>query len=328
METTNRSSAVSNHCAFFMSLPSVECPYLCAVNIFYAILAIVVCGYLLLYWLVPKATILYELLRLPFYLYRSVSSRQNNVRVYKYRFGPHRRQYLLLYLPKDKAPSQSQVILYHHGGGWQTGSPELFQINAEFFVKRGYAVVMPSYRRIPFFNYRHIRADLNLGLQKALEALATHGLGDRKIILAGMSAGGNLIGLLYFDRKELSKMGLSQALFAGIAFFGAPLDLSTMKPSPVLYAYAGARSKQPFKQASPIEHCQGDEAIPMLCIQGTHDGMVPLRAAKSFVQNFSAEVLTFHIIPGATHLDVGRWSFEDGAVRKYLVEWLAQKFES
>ncbi len=246
----------------------------------------------------------------------------------KHRFGSHRRQYFLFFQPKNRKTDKKNVIVYYHGGGWRSGSPELLRSNAQLFINLGYCVFMPSYRRAPFNGYAEIRADISLSLKKSVEVMNNHGLQDKKIILGGMSAGGNLVALILYDRNELEKLGFSQELFSGLMLFGAPLDLATMKDSVVLRDFAGRRDQPTFKQASPIQHLQEDENIPVFCVHGTHDGLVPYSSALSFSEKLNKindETLTFITATKATHLETATWAFEDNPIRKTMIDWLKQR---
>ena len=288
------------------------------------VLLLIVGSYLLLYWFVPKGRLIHELLRLPQYQYFAQTRPRDNMDIEKHFFGSHRRQYLLHCTPKNGA-TQNKVVIYYHGGGWSLGTPEMFRINAQFFVNQGYEVFMPSYRRIPQYRYPAIRSDLSSALKKIKEIMETRGIGDQKIILGGMSAGGNLVALMCYDRSALATLGYSQDMFAGLLLCGAPLNLNQMSPSPVLWAYAGSQSSPTFQQANPIEHLSSEESIPVLCLHGKKDGLVQYPSAASFIkkiktiQSNNVEMIT---IKEGTHLDVGSWNFHDNELRRQLTAWL------
>ena len=286
--------------------------------------------YFILFWTIPRKTILFELLRIPIFLFRSITAERKNMIVEKHRFGKHRRQYVLFSQPLNQKTSKKNVIVYYHGGGWRSGSPELLQSNAQFLVNMGYYVFMPSYRRSPFNGFTEIREDISMSLIKTIEIMKNHGLEDKKIILGGMSAGGNLVALKLYDRKELTKIGLSQNIFGGLMLFGAPLDLETMKDSFVLRDFAGSRDSKTFQLANPVRHLQKDENTPVLCVHGTHDGLVPYSSSLSFnnkLSEINKEILTFVTVKKASHLEIATWAIEDNHIRKVMVEWLQQREE-
>lgn len=280
--------------------------------------------YLLLFGLIPKGNLIHEGLRLPIYQYHAQTTPRDHMIVRKLRFGKHRRQYFLHCQPKNGA-TKNQVVIYYHGGGWSLGSPEMFRVNAQFFVNQGYEVFMPSYRRIPFYRYPAIREDLSNTLQEIVKIIHSDGKKNRRIILGGMSAGGNLAGLMLYDRKELTRLGLTPDLFSGILFCGAPLDLSKMQSSPILWSYAGKKGSKMFRQASPIEHLSKDEKTPILCIHGKKDGLVDYQSAASYIDKMNQQnssILNTIILPEGTHLDTGSWNFHDNELRQQLIAWL------
>ncbi|MEM8908205.1 MAG: alpha/beta hydrolase, partial [Bacteroidota bacterium] len=243
--------------------------------LFFQILALLGLIYGLLLWLVPKATNLHEILRLPLYQYRVQKVSTRHMQVRRHSFGAHRRQYLLHCRPFPDQALQRNVIIYYHGGGWAFGSPELFQANAQFFVHLGFEVFLPSYRHLPGSHYPEMSIDSSLALQKVMELLPNPQFEHRQIILSGMSAGGHLSALLFHDRQRLQALGLEpQQLFAGLLLFAAPLDLRAMRDSLILRSLAGKRDRPLFRAANPIEYLDRADSLPILCVHGNRDGLV------------------------------------------------------
>lgn len=121
----------------------------------------------------------------------------------KYSFGKSKRQYVL-YCPADKnVKERDYVILYYHGGGWQFGSPDAFLPAAQVMSDWGFPIVMASHRRLPFHGYKSMREDISLALEKTWEIMQEKGLTNKKIIIGGMSSGGNLAALLFLTRRFL-----------------------------------------------------------------------------------------------------------------------------
>ena len=146
-----------------------------SMTIFFIILIIV-----LSYQLLPKGNLLHEGLHLlPWWLkmWRIPSNRQKRTKI---SYGKHRRQYFLLFEPQNGIITQDKIILYIHGGGWQFGSPDAFAVHGQFLTNQGYAVIMPSHRRLPFFDYHDLREDLDLILKKSFRSPATARLECKK----------------------------------------------------------------------------------------------------------------------------------------------------
>jgi len=90
----------------------------------------------------------------------------------------------------DLAHNPTYVILYAHGGGYTCGGLAYARIlAAKLAVSTGFSVVSFEYRLAPENKYP---AALEDGM-KVWEHLMTFGYGARQILLAGDSAGGNLV---------------------------------------------------------------------------------------------------------------------------------------
>ncbi len=275
-----------------------------------------------MYLLIPKGTNLHEIIRLPKYNYNAKTAKRNDMLMEKYSFGSHYRQYLVLFLPKHREVTQKEVILYFHGGGWTFGNPMMFRCNAQFFVDLGYVVVMPTYRRLPFYRAPDMHKDTILALKKTMTILKSKGLGDKKIIIAGLSSGAHLAALLAFNHTNHLDFDFPKERLAGVMLFGAPLDLSKMAMTPVLWRLAGNHNRDLFQKSNPVIFLTKSESTPVLLIHGTKDGLVNYKSALSFAEKYRAKLLTFHTIENGTHLDAGNWIFEEGKVRNVVLKWL------
>jgi len=279
----------------------------------------------LLHRFVPKGTPYFEILDLPHFWWQVAQVSVQEMLETRYRYGSHSRQYVLVFQAKQQTVNRQKIIIYFHGGGWRFGKPEQFRANAQLLVNQGYTVIMPSYRRIPRFNYWHIREDLTAILHQIKRIQHEQEMMHYDLLLGGLSAGGNLAALLYYDQLELQKAGFSPQQFVGLFFLGAPLDLHQMRDSLVLRAFAGRPEHDRFDRANPINYLATAEHLPVLCIHSNKDGLVEYECALSFVKKMNQLQpgrVQFHTLSGATHLDTARWSYKDGQVRRLLLEWL------
>ncbi len=273
---------------------------------------------------IPKKTLLHEFANLPAY-WSEMKVDHDTMTETRYTFGKHWRQYLLLLEPKNPIAKKKHVILYHHGGGWHMGRPERFRAHAQFFTDQGYSVFMGSYRRPPRYRYTAIREDLSLGLLKTLEVMKEKEMDSKKLILGGMSAGANVSSSIIFNTKELEQVGLDDSIFGGLILCSGPLNLDKMPNSIVLSNYAGKRKSTSFHEANPYNFIKQIDGLNVFCVHGTHDAMVPLEAAQSFVEKIQTKTnipVQFKVLEEGTHLDGGKWHLEGNNVAHTLTNWL------
>lgn len=290
---------------------------------FYLSLLVVLVYWLLL--LLPKGNLLQEIGQLPIYLWKVRGVPLKGLTVNKYKFGSHSRQYFLLYQSEISKAADKPIIIYYHGGGWTFGSPEQFAANAKFFTDLGFDVIMPSFRRLPFYRSQAIAEDRLLALSKINALCKEKNWDSRKFILGGLSAGANVVALLCYDLQGLQKINFDRNRFVGLMLCGAPLDLSGMVQTPLLYCYAGKTNSESYLKVSPVSYLRSADAIPVLIIHGTKDGMVSYKNVARFVQRckeLKMNNLTVNIINKGTHLDAGRWVFENNETAKTIQQWL------
>lgn len=269
--------------------------------------------------------VLREVQYLPRHAYKVIQGRLKNG-VYphqKHAFGQHLKQYLCWFEPKEV--TKKHLLIFYHGGGWTFGKPEVFSDRAKLFAEAGYQVVMPAHRKLPFNGYQEIREDLILTLKKVYEIMQTKGILDKKIILGGMSSGGNLAALLFLDHSLLENTGFTPAHFVSAFLCAAPLSLADMTDSFLLTNYAGKRGMLNFKNASPINFLPTSFSKRLLVVHGTADGLVNYRGAANFVKQLnkvSRIPIVFYTIPKGSHLRAVSWAYEDNAVRQKILSWL------
>jgi alpha-beta hydrolase superfamily lysophospholipase len=206
----------------------------------------------------------------------------------KHVFGPHSRQYLMFWMPPEGVPEHHSVVIFYHGGGWRLGWPDQFPTIADWFLRRGFPVIMPAYRLCPQFSYPEMREDLNLALQKSIDLIHAKGLSSRKLLAAGMSAGATLAAHLAFNRNELADICMTSNHFSGFLSFGGPLDLNQLPDVKQLRNFAGGPSgSDAFKAANPITWLTPYEHLPVLLLHGTDDAIVPFSSSESFYEKYS-----------------------------------------
>lgn len=269
-----------------------------------------------------KRYLIIEFLSFPFFWRNALSTKKGKLKIIKQSYGPHPRQYVLLCLPPDEITVQKTAVIYFHGGGWWLGKPEQFLKHAQAFCLMGHPVIIPSYRRIPRYSFRHIRQDLLMIIQGTNALLKAH-TACQSLIVGGMSAGAHLATQMIFEQETLTQA--PQPRIKGLYLFGAPLELRAMTPSLVVRALAGSTRSQAFKIANPIDRLPFQSEFPILIIQGSTDGMVPANAAQLFADKLQASNrngLSYHLLTRTNHLEVASWIFKANETRQIFFNWL------
>jgi acetyl esterase/lipase len=139
-------------------------------------------------------------------------------------YGDGPRQTLDVYAvenPKADAP----VLVFIHGGSWDSGKKGIYKFLAEGFTKSGYDVVVPNYRLWPDAKFPNFLNDN----AKAV-AFAADRYPDRKIVLMGHSAGGYNVLMLGLDDQYLSAAGVDRCeRISGVVGLAAPVGIVPLK---------------------------------------------------------------------------------------------------
>lgn len=252
-----------------------------------------------------------------------------------------------LYLPADKTPKP--VVIYIHGGGFETGSKQMPKTPAGDWpmvtlASRGYVVVGVAYRMSGEAKFPVAVQDVKAAI-RFLRAHATeYNLDPKRIGVWGESAGGYLTALVATScgAKEFEGVGgnanQSSCVQAAVDWFG-PIDFTLYQKG----ASAGAA-----KDASPsaitkflgCDLSQCDAAIlrssnpinfiskttpPILIMQGAIDKLVPPQQSQAFYDSLKAKGAIAKLIlePGAGH----GWEGASAAQSKEIYETAYRFFD-
>jgi acetyl esterase/lipase len=186
---------------------------------------------------------------------------------------------------------------------------------------------MPSHRRIPFFDFRHIRRDIQATMHLVAGLMEEHGLARKKVILGGTSSGGHLAALLALDPGILKEDGIPGAGLAGLFLMGAAINFGGMWRSPPLWMLAGRRKGPLYRQANPMFHLTESFRLPTLVIHGTKDGLVEFESVQAFVlklDSMKQASVVFVTLPGGIHTDAASWGFPGHPANKAFFKWLQE----
>lgn len=194
-------------------------------------------------------------------------------------------QYFLHYAAPS--PKNDTLVLYLHGGGWNSGSPSDFHFIGQKIALEGYDCILPGYRKVPDYHYHEIAEDVFRGFSEIKQYLYSQNLAYSNIIVMGSSAGAHLGALLCFDRERQKKYGIDPCQFGGLISLAGPLcfDLpQTGALNKLLKDFFSSRERSVWKEGEPISKLERGQRTRVLIVQSRHDGVVGFEQAERFCE--------------------------------------------
>jgi acetyl esterase/lipase len=210
-----------------------------------------------------------------------------------------------IYYP-DPAPEPWPVVMYVHGGAWQTGDKNEgagFQDVADL-QKNGFMVVSINYRLAPKFKFPAQIQDVKCAVRYLRAHAGQYNLNPNKIGAWGGSAGGHLVSLLGTANPQKDwEIGeypeQSSQVQAVVDMFG-PADLTIPFPGAeqqlqkdVFNVY---KPDDPIlKTASPINYVSANDP-PFLILHGDKDDLVPLQQSQVLYEKLKSAGVSVELV--------------------------------
>ena len=230
----------------------------------------------------------------------------------------HERQKLDLFVP-EKAKAALPLIIWVHGGGWQSGSKDQCLPLRQGFTGRGYAIASIGYRLSGDAIFPAQIEDCKAAIRWLRVHAKEYNLDSEHFGVWGSSAGGHLVALLGTSGgvKEFevgANLEISSRVQAVCDFYG-PTDLLQFvatphyqghgKPdSPESKLLGGTVAEVPDKaaRANPITYVS-KETPPFLIVHGSQDPTVPPQQSELLLAALQKAGVAsqHHVIPGAKH---------------------------
>ncbi len=177
-------------------------------------------------------------------------------------YGDHERHRLDIYEPAEI----TEIIVFVHGGGWETGSKEMHRFIGRSWARNDFIVVLPNYRLVPEAHYPD-------QVQDVVRALAwlqrNYEKSDGSLYLAGHSAGAHLASLVGFSKRWLSEAELETENIAGfILMAGVYQFYPYEKADERVKQFIGGRRY--WEEAQPINYLDEDLS-PVFIAHGSSD---------------------------------------------------------
>jgi acetyl esterase/lipase len=211
-------------------------------------------------------------------------------------YGPLGEQKIEVITPDRPAGPPRPVLMFFHGGGWNSGTPGDYRFIGRQFARAGYVVILPGYRRYP-----HMLEDSALAVAWVQENAARFG-GDReRVFLMGHSAGAYNAVMLALERQWLGRAGVPEGFIKGVVGLSGPYDFFPFTSDSARHAFGHVPDPN---LTQPVRHARRD-APPMLLLNGDADTTVRPRNAVALAKALSTAgaPTTPLILPGMDHAD-------------------------
>ncbi len=193
-------------------------------------------------------------------------------------FGNLSRDKYDLYLPKN-VTDNTPVLFFVYGGGWTSGNRSRYSFVGKSFAKEGIITAIPDYRLYPEVTFPAFVEDT----ARAFAAVRQR-FPNRKIFVAGHSAGAQIGSLLTLDERYLAQVGYAACnAIAGFIGIAGPYDFLPLR-------------RDKFKKIFPEDVRQDSQAVnfasssnpPVLLLHGQRDRTVEAADSVSLSRKLKA----------------------------------------
>jgi len=187
---------------------------------------------------------------------------------------------MTIYSPIVKGSAPLPAIVFFFGGGWVSGTPTHFQLQAEYLASRGIVAICPDYRTKNKHNTSPFECVKDARSAMRFIKLNSAGLkiNPDKIVAAGGSAGGHLAActaIIDHVNEEGDNLMISPTPFA-LVLFNPVVDTSKK-------GYGQSKVAGREFEISPVHHITKG-VPPTLIMHGKDDTTVPFENVKRFEQ--------------------------------------------
>lgn len=161
---------------------------------------------------------------------------------------------LNIFTARNSKKTNNPVLLFVHGGNWNSGDKKLYGFLGRNFAKKGITTVIVGYTLSPDANYDEMAKEVAEAIKWTKANISQYKGNPEEIFLTGHSAGGHLIALVGTNPKYLKDKSIVKGIILNDA---AGLDmkhyLEEFPPTASAdYLTTWTTDPEKWKDASPI----------------------------------------------------------------------------
>lgn len=182
-------------------------------------------------------------------------------------YGDDPRQTMDVYAPTGAR--DLPVVVFFYGGGWDSGSRDVYGWAAQAIAARGIVVFLPDYRIVPQVRFPSFIEDAAAATARAGDLARDYGGDGARLAVAGHSAGAHLAMMIALDRRYMQAVGRPDLIKAAVGLAG-PYDFLPFDVPASVNAFG--RTPDPTL-TQPVTFARAD-APPLWLGHGTDDVVV------------------------------------------------------
>lgn len=168
-------------------------------------------------------------------------------------YGEDHKQKLDIYQPVQSC-TDCPVVIWLHGGAWNSGEKEEYAFVGEAFTSAGMIVVIPGYRKYPQVRFPEFIEDAASAVGWVRTNIHKYGGDPDNLHLMGHSAGAHIIMMLAFDPHYLAQVQVpGKSIKAAIGLAG-PYNFLPIDEQVIAEIFATAN---PLEASQPITFVHG-----------------------------------------------------------------------
>ena len=217
----------------------------------------------------------------------------------------------------NKGPVRD-VIVFVHGGAWESGSKDTYKYLGRNFVRKGLVAVIINYSLAPNFIYR-MAQDCAAAMLWVYQSIGNYGGNPNRIFAMGHSAGGHLIALINADRRFFGEYGLTSPIYGLILLDAFGLDMheylsEELSPSDRYYntfLQVFSNDPQNWRRASPMRYVKNIRNPQLFLVGGNTYPSIQKQNRRLFgiLTRSGQAPAEFHEIPGRSHVAMVAYMF-------------------
>ena len=197
---------------------------------------------------------------------------------------------LNIFVPKNSENKKLPVLVFVHGGNWNSGNKDQYGFFGRNFAKKDVITVIPGYTLSPKANVEQMTTEIAQAVKWVQKNISKYNGDAKNLFVTGHSAGGQLVASAVLNPK----FGIDEGSISGIILNDAAgidmQDYLEKNPPTAEDDYLATWSNDPknWYQASPINFL--DENSPPFLI---YVGMKTYQSIKTANEHFLTKVNQF-----------------------------------